>query len=64
METNSIEVKDLKVAGADLFKDGESFLDEVKGEELEMTQGGTSTTLCATVPIVITITITRTLKKA
>lgn len=57
---SNIKLNDLNPAGADLFNDGESFLDEVKGEELAMTQGGSSPLCWVTISIIVTSTVSPT----
>ncbi|NEO44494.1 MAG: hypothetical protein F6K55_10315 [Moorea sp. SIO4A3] len=35
-----IKIKDIKPTGADLFKDSESFMNELSNDELEQAMGG------------------------
>ena len=48
----SIKINNLQLAGADLFNDSESYLNELNESELSFTNGGSSP-LCVTLGITI-----------
>ena len=54
-----IKINNLQPAGTDLFNDSENYLNELSNQELELVNGGKSIISSITIPIIITITITR-----
>ena len=50
----SIKINNLQPAGSDLFNDSESYLNELKDQELDVVNGG----LVSIIPVTITITWT------
>ena len=52
----SIKINNLQPAGTDLFNDSESYLNELKNQELDVVSGGSMTwTIIVITPPVITI---------
>ena len=51
----AIKINDLRPVGSELFKDPESYLNELNNQELDVINGASFPTI--TVPIIITITM-------
>lgn len=49
----TINISDLYSTGSELFSDSESYMNELKNEELLSINGGTSTLLCSSATCVI-----------
>ena len=45
----TIKITDIQPTGYELLSDSESYLDNLKDEELNLTQGGFSTPVCAVI---------------
>jgi len=52
----SIKISDLRPAGANLFSDSESYLNDLSEEELGINGGMTPTTIVITIAITVAVT--------